>query len=154
LRKYSIVRGTEFLTAESMMCVAGCGHWGKNLARNFSVLNYLYAVCESDPDRLQSFAEQYPEARPYSSLEDALGDPQVDAVALATPAEEHYRMALAALRAGKTQEKCVYGGVQVLNPFLHSPSEFRSDWEPRLTAFGSRWQKHRGETGYAAAAAE
>jgi UDP-2-acetamido-3-amino-2,3-dideoxy-glucuronate N-acetyltransferase len=83
------------------ICVVGCGHWGKNLARNFSVLNHLYAVCESDPGRLQSFAEQYPEARPFSSLEDALEDPQVDAVALATPAEEHYRMAMAALQAGK-----------------------------------------------------
>ena len=83
------------------ICVAGCGYWGKNLARNFSGLGHLYAICESDAGRLQSFHEQYPEAQAYSKLELALEDPDLDAVVLATPAEEHCRMALAALRAGK-----------------------------------------------------
>jgi len=83
------------------ICVAGCGHWGKNLARNFSALGHLYAICESHPARLQSFRELYPGAQAYARLEDAVGDPDVDAVVLATPAEEHCRMALAALRAGK-----------------------------------------------------
>jgi len=83
------------------ICVAGCGHWGKNLARNFSGLGSLYAICESDAGRLQSFAERYPQARPYARLEDAIADPAVDAIALATPAEAHYRMALEALRGGK-----------------------------------------------------
>src|ERR1700690_3290519 len=83
------------------ICVAGCGHWGKNLARNFSSLGHLHAICESDAARLQSFAALYPQAQPYARLEDALADPTVDALVLATPAEEHCRMALAALRAGK-----------------------------------------------------
>ena len=83
------------------ICVAGCGHWGKNLARNFAGLDHLYGICESDAGRLQSFGDLYPAARPYARLEEAVADPAVDAVVLATPAEEHCRMALAALRRGK-----------------------------------------------------
>jgi UDP-2-acetamido-3-amino-2,3-dideoxy-glucuronate N-acetyltransferase len=83
------------------ICVVGCGHWGKNLARNFSNLKRLHAICESDPERRQSFAAQYPDAKAYGQLADVLADSELDAVVLATPAEEHYPMALAALRAGK-----------------------------------------------------
>ncbi|HEY2016873.1 MAG TPA: Gfo/Idh/MocA family oxidoreductase [Bryobacteraceae bacterium] len=95
----STVNGNSRKSAR--ICVAGCGHWGKNLARNFSELGHLHAICESDATRLGSFHELYPDARPYSQLELALKDPDLDAVVLATPAEEHCRMALAALRAGK-----------------------------------------------------
>jgi UDP-2-acetamido-3-amino-2,3-dideoxy-glucuronate N-acetyltransferase len=83
------------------ICVLGCGHWGKNLVRNYSVLGALYAICESDPLRLQDLSRQYPHARPYSALEQVLDDPQVTGVVLASPAEFHHPMALAALRAGK-----------------------------------------------------
>jgi predicted dehydrogenase len=41
------------------ICVIGCGHWGKNLARNFAKLGHLYAVCENDAARLEVFREQY-----------------------------------------------------------------------------------------------
>ncbi len=83
------------------ICVVGCGHWGKNLARNFAGLGHLHAICESDPDRLKSFATLYPAAKALGRLEDAITDEGIDALVLATPAEEHCRMALAALRAGK-----------------------------------------------------
>ena len=83
------------------VCVVGCGHWGQNLARNFSQLGHLNGICESGPERLQSFSEKYPSAKPYLKLADALANPELDAVALATPAEEHHNMAMAALRAGK-----------------------------------------------------
>src|SRR5262249_44754933 len=42
-----------------------------------------------------------PEAKRFTRLEQALDDPQVDAIALATPAEQHYPMGIAALIAGK-----------------------------------------------------
>ena len=83
------------------VCVVGCGHWGKNLARNFSLLDRLYGLCESDPERLRGLAEQYPAAKLFGDLASALEDPDVTAVALATPAEDHHRMAMAALQAGK-----------------------------------------------------
>ncbi|MGA7409824.1 MAG: Gfo/Idh/MocA family oxidoreductase, partial [Bryobacteraceae bacterium] len=52
-------------------------------------------------DRMESFARQYPLARFYRSYVELLRDSEVDAVALATPAEQHASMAIAALRAGK-----------------------------------------------------
>ena len=82
------------------ICVMGCGYWGKNLIRNFHNLKNLYAVCDNDPIRLSAMQEQYG-IRTFSDTDSALNDPDVDAVVIATPAEEHARMALAALRAGK-----------------------------------------------------
>jgi UDP-2-acetamido-3-amino-2,3-dideoxy-glucuronate N-acetyltransferase len=82
------------------ICVAGCGHWGKNLIRNFHQLGRLYAVCDSDAGRAASFGERYG-VQAFTTLEDALADPDLHAVAIATPAESHAPMALAALNAGK-----------------------------------------------------
>ena len=82
------------------ICVAGCGHWGKNLIRNFHQLGHLYAVCDSDARRAASFGEQH-SVKQFTAFEDALADPDLDAVAIATPAESHAWMALAALNAGK-----------------------------------------------------
>jgi UDP-2-acetamido-3-amino-2,3-dideoxy-glucuronate N-acetyltransferase len=82
------------------VCVVGGGHWGKNLIRNFQALGNLHSICESDPQRLDSYRNQY-SVRFYPVLADALSDPDVNAVAIATPAEQHAAMTLAALRAGK-----------------------------------------------------
>jgi UDP-2-acetamido-3-amino-2,3-dideoxy-glucuronate N-acetyltransferase len=82
------------------ICVAGCGHWGKNLIRNFHQLGRLYAVCDSDAGRAAAFGERYG-VQAFTRLEDALADPDLHAVAIATPAESHAPMALAALNAGK-----------------------------------------------------
>ena len=83
------------------VCVVGCGYWGKNLIRSFSALQSLYAVCDLDTDRAHVLAKLYPEAVCFDSYEAVLADSAVNAVVLATPAERHYDMALAALRAGK-----------------------------------------------------
>ena len=97
----SMLSNTSQTTNRVNICVVGCGHWGKNLARNFNALGHLYSVCETDPTRLQSLASLYPAAKPCAHLEAVLADSDLDAVVLATPAEEHFRMAMAALRAGK-----------------------------------------------------
>ncbi|MBU0516621.1 MAG: Gfo/Idh/MocA family oxidoreductase [Proteobacteria bacterium] len=81
-------------------CV-GAGYWGKNLVRNFDALGALAVICDADADRLAEFSEKYPQARPTLSFSDVLADPEVAAVALATPAERHYAQAKEALLAGK-----------------------------------------------------
>jgi len=83
------------------ICVVGCGHWGKNLLRNFHQIGCLHGFFDAVPDRVEAFAAQYPDACVYQSYEDVLRDPEVEAVALATPAEEHAPMAIAALHSGK-----------------------------------------------------
>lgn len=83
------------------VCVVGCGYWGKNLVRTFAALKHLYAICESDPVVANSLSEKYPDAKCFTQFQEALDDPEVDAIALATPAEQHYAMGIAALIAGK-----------------------------------------------------
>jgi UDP-2-acetamido-3-amino-2,3-dideoxy-glucuronate N-acetyltransferase len=83
------------------VAVAGAGHWGKNLIRNFHALGALYGICESDPVRIETGAASYPGIKKFSHYEDMLADPAIQGVVLATPAEQHSRMALAALAAGK-----------------------------------------------------
>ncbi len=39
--------------ALAKVAVVGCGNWGKNLARNFHVLESLQAICDLDPARLE-----------------------------------------------------------------------------------------------------
>lgn len=82
------------------ICVVGCGHWGKNLVRNFHQLGALYAVVESDGARLERYRTEYG-VKGFLDLREALADEDVHAVVIATPAEHHAAMTLAALRAGK-----------------------------------------------------
>jgi predicted dehydrogenase len=81
--------------------MAGLGHWGPNLARNFAELAELAWVCDRDETRLAPFAARYPEARVTSRFEEVLEDPELDAVVLATPAVTHFELTRASLLAGK-----------------------------------------------------
>jgi predicted dehydrogenase len=89
------------LGREARVCVAGCGHWGKNLVRNFHQLGRLRGLCDVDQQRAGALGGQYPGARAYPGFAEVLADPEIDAVAIATPAEQHASMAIAALNAGK-----------------------------------------------------
>jgi UDP-2-acetamido-3-amino-2,3-dideoxy-glucuronate N-acetyltransferase len=81
------------------LAVVGCGHWGRNLVRNYQRLGALAAVVEADPARAREQAAQA--GVPALAFEEALRRPEIAAVALATPAESHAAMALQALAAGK-----------------------------------------------------
>jgi len=83
------------------ICVAGCGHWGKNHVRNFHALGHLHGVFDAEAGRAEAMAVQHDGAKPYRAWEDVLEDPVLEAVVIATPAETHSRLALAALHAGK-----------------------------------------------------
>ena len=41
------------------VAVIGCGHWGKNLIRNFSELKALSAVCDNDAAVAEKFSKEY-----------------------------------------------------------------------------------------------
>jgi UDP-2-acetamido-3-amino-2,3-dideoxy-glucuronate N-acetyltransferase len=83
------------------IAIAGCGQWGKNLVRNFYELNALAYVCDTEPTRLKTVKDQYPAVIVDRSYEQILGSKDVDAVVIATPAEQHVWMVEAALLAGK-----------------------------------------------------
>jgi predicted dehydrogenase len=85
------------------LAVVGYGYWGPNLVRNICdcARADLAAVCDASPERLAVAAGRYPAARMSTSFADVLSDPQVDAVAIATPVSTHFELAMAALKAGK-----------------------------------------------------
>jgi predicted dehydrogenase len=80
--------------------VAGLGHWGPNLVRNFAELAELRWLCDVDSEK-QELADRYPQARFTTSFDDLIGDPELDAVVIATPVPTHFSMAREALAAGK-----------------------------------------------------
>ncbi|MEX2612871.1 MAG: Gfo/Idh/MocA family oxidoreductase, partial [Gaiellaceae bacterium] len=80
--------------------VAGLGHWGPNLARNFAELAELAWLCDSDPAR-NDVSSRYPQARFTQSFDEMLEDSQLDAVVVATPVPTHFELTQRALEAGK-----------------------------------------------------
>jgi predicted dehydrogenase len=83
--------------------VIGLGYWGPNLARNLqeSPDANLIALCDVSAERLQRTGRRYPGVRCYEHVEMILADPEVDAVAIATPVSTHHWIAAVALAAGK-----------------------------------------------------
>jgi predicted dehydrogenase len=83
--------------------VIGYGYWGPNLVRNFVEAEHARVECVSDlrPDRLALINSRYPRIRTIQSARDLIGDPAIDAVAIATPVSTHYELALRALQEGK-----------------------------------------------------
>ncbi len=93
--------GSRINMGSARICVVGCGYWGRNLVRTFSSIHRLYGLCDADTDRLNVLSGGFPGVKLFADYEEALKDVDVTAIALATPAESHYELALAALRAGK-----------------------------------------------------
>lgn len=83
------------------IAVVGCGHWGKNLIRNFHTLGALTHVCDANEGALQTMQDQYPGVGVCRDYKQLLTSDEVDGVVIAAPAEQHASMAEAALLAGK-----------------------------------------------------
>src|ERR671922_1570451 len=83
--------------------VAGLGYWGPNLARNFAAIEgcELAWCCDGSAAARERWAPAFPGARFTGALDDLLADPDLDAVALATPVPTHGPLAERVLRAGK-----------------------------------------------------
>lgn len=85
------------------VAVVGCGYWGPNLVRNFFTLDKctLALICDADPARLAPIQRLYPGVKTTTRFEDVLGDPDIDAVALATPVRTHHVLGRQVLNHGK-----------------------------------------------------
>ena len=81
------------------IAVVGCGHWGKNLVRNFAELGALAAVSDLDNQLAQSFAKQYKVVN--LSLKEVMSDSTIEGVVLAVPAPLHASIAIEAMNSGK-----------------------------------------------------
>jgi len=83
--------------------VIGYGYWGPNLVRNFADLaaTRVQMVCDRRAERLTAAERRYPGVRTTTDPTALITDPAVDAVVVATPVEQHFDLAMQALRAGK-----------------------------------------------------
>jgi predicted dehydrogenase len=91
------------VTAALRVAVIGYGYWGPNLVRNFAAgpRTKVTAIVDGNPARRQLAQGQYPYLRVLEDAATAIADPEVDAVAIATPIFSHYDLAKRALEAGK-----------------------------------------------------
>lgn len=85
------------------IAVIGAGRWGPNLIRNFHdrVESEVLLVVDSDEEKLQQIRARFPDVRTSATIDDALSDPRVHAVAIATPTHTHFALTKSALNAGK-----------------------------------------------------
>jgi len=83
--------------------VIGYGYWGPNLVRNFSLASGMEVKVVSDlrPRRLEQVKARYPSVKITTNHAELIDDPNIKAVAIATPVSTHFDLAMAALRAGK-----------------------------------------------------
>jgi predicted dehydrogenase len=83
--------------------VVGLGYWGPNLARNFDRLPgaELRWICDQSQEALERWSPAFPDARVSQDLDELLGDPELDAVVVATHVPSHAALAVRALGAGK-----------------------------------------------------
>jgi len=95
----------------------GVGYWGPNLVRNFLRLPEVgrFTIFDTAPERVKAICQDFPTVQVAPTFVDILGDPTVDAVAVALPAELHFEYAKRALEAGKH--------VFVEKPFAKSEAE-------------------------------
>jgi predicted dehydrogenase len=86
------------------VAIIGIGYWGPGIVRNLAALDaaeVLHLVDLNVPLAAATAEKLAPNAAAHDSWGTALADPAVDAVVIATPVRSHYRLAKAALLAGK-----------------------------------------------------
>ena len=82
------------------IAVIGAGNWGRNLVRNLSDMDVLSHVVDQKDDYLKEISSQFSDVECLNSF-DSLLESNIDAVAIATPAQSHYEIASTFLKAGK-----------------------------------------------------
>ena len=85
------------------LAIVGAGYWGPNLVRTALATPAfrLDWLCDLRIERARAVLGPYGTVRPTNSYDAVLGDPAVDAVAIATPAATHFDLVRSALEAGK-----------------------------------------------------
>ena len=79
--------------------VIGCGKWGRHLVRNFHEMGLLAGVSDIRTEAAQSMNRTYGVA-PLTA-DGMFASNEIDAVVIATPAEEHFRLGIRAIESGK-----------------------------------------------------
>lgn len=104
MRAYAVpsepIREPESAAEPLLRTIAvGGGYWGRNIIRSLAEIGALYGVVDSKPATAAELAAAHG-GRPLL-WDEALADPRVEAVAVATPPVSHFALAREALMAGK-----------------------------------------------------
>ncbi len=91
----------EINRQKKFIALIGLGYWGKNILRNLHDLGVLHTSCDTDPDVLATQKERFPNIQYTHSFAELLENPEISALAIATPATTHYAFVKSALLAGK-----------------------------------------------------
>ncbi|HEY7705701.1 MAG TPA: Gfo/Idh/MocA family oxidoreductase [Gaiellaceae bacterium] len=85
------------------VAVVGLGYWGPNLVRNLHEVEGANPalVCDLRQEALEAIHRRYPAVRTTMRFEDVLADPEIHAIAIATPVSSHFELAARALERGK-----------------------------------------------------
>src|SRR5262249_14311064 len=100
-RRRRLLARTHVTIPAQRIAIVGCGVISRTYAHTISEFDFmeLAACVDAEPDRAESLGAPYGAgARP---LDDALGDPAIDAVVNPTPPLTHEAVSRAALEAGK-----------------------------------------------------
>jgi predicted dehydrogenase len=84
--------------------VIGYGYWGPNIVRNFSAANgsEVTMVCDMNQQNLKKVKKAYPQVNVTDNIDELIKNPEVDAIAIATPVFTHHDLAKKALEEGKS----------------------------------------------------
>ena len=81
----------------------GVGYWGPNLLRNLMTNPncQVKRVVDLSEDRRNYVQKLYPAVQTNDDISQVIADPEINAVVIATPVNTHFKLAIAALKAGK-----------------------------------------------------
>ncbi len=79
----------------------GLGYWGKNILRNLYELGALHTACDFNEDIINERKNNFPDIHYTKSIKEVLENPEIEAVAIASPAITHYEIVKKSLLAGK-----------------------------------------------------
>ena len=83
------------------VCVVGAGYWGKNHIRTLNDLDALGGIVEENKNLLDQISEQYPDAKTYQNLNEALFNEEFTGFTVATPAGTHHNIAAQIIKSGR-----------------------------------------------------
>ncbi len=86
------------------VAVVGLGYWGPNWVRNLYHLQCADRVvaCDLDEERRRRVEMLYPGVETAAGFDEVIGDPDIEAVVIATPVNTHFEIASRCLKAGKS----------------------------------------------------
>ena len=82
--------------------IIGIGRWGKNLVREFSkISNIIGCASNGAPDNVDWLKKNYPHIRHFTNYHDLLKNPEINAIAIATPTPTHFPLTQDSIIASK-----------------------------------------------------